>query len=354
MGTYRVFLLMLLPATIILLEGCKKEEKIDPVTHTLNLLVIPEGLGEITGAGVYEVGETVEITAHANEVWDFINWTDEDFIDVSTQSVYSFEMPDNDITLIANFAIKTHITPGFFTDNRDGNTYKTVIIGEQEWMAENLRYLPKINTNEEFSNAANNSEPAYGISGYNGSNVEEAMAHEHYDNYGVLYNWWAAILQADKKDNQTEPLQGVCPAGWQLPGDAEWTKLIDYVEAQGYPNELDNRYGAGNALKSCLQLESWLGGDCSSSDHPRWQANSTHFGMDVFGFAALPGGIRSTSGGYPNLGYSGVYWSANDSGLIHLTSVYVSTYNFGSWSQALEYKSFGLSVRCVRDAQKGL
>lgn len=354
MNTHRVFLLMLLSATLILLEGCKKDEEIDPVSHTLSLMVLPDGLGEITGAGVYEVGEPVEITAQAHKVWEFINWTDEEFVELSKQSFFTFEMPDKDATLIANFSINTHIVSGSFTDSRDGNTYKTVIIGEQEWMAENLRYLPKISTNEEFHAAANNSVPAYGVNGYDGSDVEEAMAHEHYNKLGVLYNWWAAIRASDEKGQQTDPQQGICPAGRQVPGDAEWNKLIDYVENQGYSNELDNQYGAGNALKSCRQEESWLGGDCATSEHPRWQADSVHFGMDVYGFAALPGGIRSTSGSYHDLGYNGVYWSADDSGLIHLTSVFGSSYKFGSWFQAFESSSSGLSVRCVRDAQKGL
>lgn len=354
MNSHRVFLLMLLTAALILLEGCKKDEEIDPVPHTLSLLVLPEGLGEITGAGVYEAGETVEITAQAHEVWEFINWTDEDFVEVSKQSVFTFEMPDKDATLIANFSIKTHFVSGSFTDNRDGNTYKTVFMGEQEWLAENLRYLPKISTKEEFHAAANNSEPAYGVHGYDGSDLEEATAHEHYNNLGVLYNWWAATLNPDKKEQHTDNQQGVCPAGWHLPGDAEWNKLIDYVVIQGYPNELDNPYGAGNALKSCRQEESWLGGNCATSEHPRWQADSVHFGMDVFGFAAFPGGIRSTSGNYHNLGYTGEWWSADDSGLVHLTSFFGSSYNFGSWFQAFESRSFGLSVRCVRDAQKGL
>jgi uncharacterized protein (TIGR02145 family) len=351
MKAHRVLLLTFLSASLILLEGCKKEEEIDPVTHTINLSVLPEGLGEITGAGVYEVGELVEIRAQAPDVWEFMNWTDEDFVEVSTQSVYTFEMPDNDVTLIASFAIKIHIVPGSFTDNRDGNTYKTVLIGEHEWMAENLRYLPEINTNEEFSDAVNNSEPAYGVYGYNGSVVEEAMAHEHYNNYGVLYNWWAGILASDEKGPQTDLNQGVCPAGWYMPGNEDWEKLLDYVEAQGYPNESDNPYGAGNALKSCRQAESWLGGDCATPEHPRWEADPDHFGMDVFGFAALPGGLRHFSGNYHTLGFTGKWWSADDSDVIGFTSFFSSSWMHGNAGLAYEDKGVGLSVRCVRDAQ---
>lgn len=351
MGAHRVFLLMLLTATLILLEGCKKDEKIDPVTHTLDLLVQPEGMGEITGAGVYEVGKTVEIKAQAQEFWEFINWTDEDFVEVSTQSIYSFVMPDNDVTLIANFSIKTHVVSGSFTDNRDGNTYKTVTIGEQEWMAENLKYLPKINTNGEFSAAGNNSEPAYGVSGYNGNDVEEAKAQEHYKNYGVLYNWWAAILASDEKGQQKNLNQGVCPDGWHLPGNEDWDKLSDYVVAQGYPNEPDNPYGMGNALKSCRQEESGLQGACATSEHPRWEADPDHFGIDVYGFAALPGGIRSFSGSYHSLGFSGGWWSADDSEFIGFTSFFSIGKVNSNAGLAFEGKHNGLSVRCVRDAQ---
>lgn len=351
MNTHKVFLLLLLTATLILLGGCKKDEKIEPVSYTLNLQVLPEGMGVIAGAGVYEVGEIVEISAQAHEVWEFVNWTDEDFIEVSKQSVYTFEMPDNDVNLIANFTLKTHVVSGSFTDNRDGNTYKTVIIGDQEWMAENLRYLPKINTKEEFYNAVNNSEPAYGVSGYNGNDIAEAKAQVHYDNYGVLYNWWAAILESDEKGKQQNFNQAVCPVGWRLPGNDDWEKLLNYVIAQGYPNESDNPYGAGNALKSCRQEESWLGGDCATSEHPRWQADSVHFGIDAFGFAALPGGLRHFSGNYHSLGFSGQWWSADDSDVIGFTKFFSCSWMHGNAGLPYEHKGVGLSIRCVRDAQ---
>jgi len=90
------------------------------------------------------------------------------------------------------------------TDSRDGNVYRTVTIGSQTWMAENLRYLPFVHTNAEFATAADNASPAYGVYGYNGTDVQEATAISGYQLYGVLYNWYA--LQ-----------ENICPAGWHIP-----------------------------------------------------------------------------------------------------------------------------------------
>jgi hypothetical protein len=59
--------------------------------------------------------------------------------------------------------------------------------------------------------------------------------------YGALYNWYAI--------NNSN---GLCPTGWHVPSDTEWTQLVDYVVAQGFPNEWDNLNGTANALKSCM------------------------------------------------------------------------------------------------------
>jgi hypothetical protein len=96
------------------------------------------------------------------------------------------------------------------TDDRDGTTYKVVRIGAQLWMAENLKYLPSV----VGMATGSNSTPYYYVSGYNGTSVEEARAIANYNTYGVLYNWAAAT-------------QDVCPAGWRLPTDADWTELTD-------------------------------------------------------------------------------------------------------------------------------
>lgn len=87
---------------------------------------------------------------------------------------------------------------GSFTDYRDGYTYKTIKIGNQTWLAENLRYLPSINS-------------GYYVYGYNGNDISEAKRTQNYNSFGVLYDMNSAIE--------------ACPKGWHIPSDDEWNDL---------------------------------------------------------------------------------------------------------------------------------
>jgi uncharacterized protein (TIGR02145 family) len=196
-----------------------------------------------------------------------------------------------------------------FTDPRDGQTYNTVQIGSQCWMKENLNYQTA--NSWCYANNATNC-----------------------TNYGRLYTWSAALT--------------ACPPGWHLPSDAEWTQLTNYVVTQGYPNNWNDPNGTGNALKSCRQVNSPLGGDCNTAVHPRWDSHSTHHGFDEFGFSALPGGLRNTSGSFLRVGNLGYWWSCTEgSSTIAWNRVmgrsYGYVYRYGY------YKTDGFSARCLRD-----
>jgi uncharacterized protein (TIGR02145 family) len=102
---------------------------------------------------------------------------------------------------------------GSFTDSRDGKTYKTVKIGDQWWMAENLAWLPAVNPVNDNSST----EKYYYVSGYNGTDVSAAKATQNYTTYGVLYNWPAAMNGAAGSDANPSSVQGACPAGWHIP-----------------------------------------------------------------------------------------------------------------------------------------
>jgi uncharacterized protein (TIGR02145 family) len=236
--------------------------------------------------------------------------------------------PDAKLKLIA---VETEPCPETITDI-DGNIYNTVQIGDQCWMKENLKTTKyRDGTSIEYpgsDNAAwyNNTTGAYAW--YNNDTAMEYT-------YGALYTWPAA-----------ENPRGLCPAGWHIPASDEWDQLVDYVVAQGYPDQWNDPNGAGNALKSCRQVDTPLGGDCNTTEHPRWNAHGTHHGFDVFGFSALPGGNRSF-GPYESIGDGGYWWSSTE--YYDLGIGFYLYFSYGSTEMHSDnYQEVGFSVRCIR------
>ncbi len=216
--------------------------------------------------------------------------------------------------------------PALFIDDRDGNVYKYVTIGNQVWMAENLRYLPNVSAPADGSFT----EPYHYVYGYNGTDVAEAKALETYQNYGVLYNWSAALE--------------ACPTGWHLPSQAEWDELLSFVD-----NE-NSKYSeiAGMYLKSCRQVSAPQGGDCATDVHPRWDFEPGVYAIDSYGFSGVPGGARLVNGMYLFTGLYGYHWTstaAND-----LYSYVMVMYYFSDDVVEMDmYKDLGYSARCIKD-----
>src|SRR5574344_844768 len=167
-------------------------------------------------------------------------------------------------------------TSGTFTDDRDNKVYKWVKIGDQVWMAENLAYLPSVNMVADGSEDAAGS--YYYVYGYDGTNVAEAKATDNYATYGVLYNWTAAMNGEASSTTNPSGIQGVCPAGWHLPSDAEWTELTDYL---------------GGA--------SVAGGKLKETGTTHWNSPNTGATNET-GFTALPGCYRYGDGTFGYVG----------------------------------------------------
>jgi hypothetical protein len=167
----------------------------------------------------------------------------------------------------------------------------------------------------------------------------------------VLYNWPAALA--------------ACPPGWHLPSDAEWSALTDFSI------RTDKRITAANvgyALKSCRQIGSPLGGDCNTSEHPRWEmfsrpqvsglavlrrmaldfmsGVSVGYGTDEAGFSALPGG-RCSYGGFYRLGDLGYWWSATEASPLRAWCRQMTL--GGAVNRWDMNKHYGYSVRCIRN-----
>ncbi len=238
----------------------------------------------------------------------------------------------------------TDFCGALFTDPRDGITYKTVQIGDQCWLAENLKYLPEVYP----SSSASFTEARYYVYVYNGTDITEAVGTDNYHNYGVLYNWPAAMNGEESSSENPSRVQGVCPAGWHLPSDGEWTQLTYYlIDEYNLTNNMNDVNGVGNKLKSCRKIDSPLGGECDTDNHPRWYSHSTHHGTDEFGFSALPGGGRGGYGYFFPIGYEGNWWSSTESSSASAYSRVMSSH-FGSVSRLYRDKEAGFSVRCVR------
>jgi uncharacterized protein (TIGR02145 family) len=175
--------------------------------------------------------------------------------------------------------------PDQFTDARDGNTYRYITIGEQVWMAENLRYLPSINHPHDTSSV----EPKFYVYDYFGTDLNEAKATENYRIYGVLYNWVNALGGASPTDDVPSGIRGICPEGWHLPSIPEFNQMID---------TLGGHEVAGGTLKAVNDL--W--------EEPNWMAT------DSVGFGALPSGLHE-------LGSHGAFNMIGEHARFHSTSV---------------------------------
>ena len=195
-----------------------------------------------------------------------------------------------------------------FMDSRDGQTYKTVTIGTQTWMAQNLNY--------EIAN----------------SYCYEDNA-SYCSKYGRLYTWAAAMDSVgtwstngkgcgyNKTCSPTYPVRGICPEGWHLPTKAEFETLITAVGGQ---------FTAGKVLKS---TSGW---------------NSGGNGSDAFAFSALPAGSRDYVGSYNVEGDYANFWSSTEDFSSFAYYMYLY-YDYDDAGLNFNYKNLGFSVRCLKD-----
>ncbi|MDA3820880.1 MAG: fibrobacter succinogenes major paralogous domain-containing protein [Candidatus Delongbacteria bacterium] len=221
----------------------------------------------------------------------------------------------------------------------DDNEYKTIVIGGQEWMVENLK-VTKYNNGDDILSGLSDQEWEDTTDGtytvYPHENIEGIDSEEEVvEAYGRLYNWHAVD---DSRD--------ICPSGWHVPTNYEWTQLREYL--------LDN-YDAisssniGNTLKSCRQDGSPLGGDCDTRDHPIWNGHGTYYGTDDFGFSALPGGGRDDDGTYQGIGFGGFWWASTAVGS---DAAFVTSLLFDSGGLTVDGgadRGAGFSVRCIKE-----
>ena len=220
--------------------------------------------------------------------------------------------------------LNPEITYDSMTDSRDGKTYKTVKIGDQTWMAENLNYADSARTESLrrrswcYENVKRNCEVA-----------------------GRLYTWAAAIDSVKLANDADNPqdcgygktcilpakVRGICPSGWHLPTEAEWISLFNSV-------------GGSSTVGMVLKSQSG------------WYNNGN--GTDAFGFSALPAGNRDherdSNRSFLKEGNYASFWSSTESEYSSSSVCFMYLY-YDDDDARLDFgqKDYGFSVRCLKD-----
>jgi uncharacterized protein (TIGR02145 family) len=192
------------------------------------------------------------------------------------------------------------------------SNYRTVQIGSQRWMAENLDY---------------------NVSGSKCYGNDDANCAK----YGRLYDWATAMALpgcgygTSCADQISAKHRGICPENWHIPSQAEWDALTTYIESDKSCTDCDAKH---------LKAQSgWY--SCGVS-------GSSYSCLDTYGFSALPGGFGYSDGYFYDVGNYGIWWSASEDGSRYAYSrdVYYN-YEYAIWYNSLKYNLF--SVRCLQD-----
>jgi len=196
----------------------------------------------------------------------------------------------------------------------DGNTYQTVIIGSQQWMAENLK-VTKYNDGKAIKNIEADEEWRYtDTAGWCYYDNKESNNAKH----GKLYNW--NVVNKEMNGNRN-----VCPVGWHVPSESDWGIL---------GQKLGGVFNAGGKLKV--------------KDTADWKSPSN--GSNSSLFSAYPSGIRYYSGSFEGQGNVSLWWSSDEDIYNKMYAPALSIYYINNqFSVYNEFKYSGVSIRCIKD-----
>ena len=191
--------------------------------------------------------------------------------------------------------------------NYGGKEYHTVLIGDQCWFKENLNIGTKINGSQNQTNNQTVEKYCYDD---NEANCDE---------YGGLYQWDEMMQYVT-----TQGTQGICPDGWHIPTDDEWTTLVDFL---------------GGSIVA--------GGKMKEAGTTHWNSPNTG-ATNSSGFTALPGGYRNSGGTFSYLGSYAYFWSSTEYDT-PIAWTRLLSYDVGGVSRGFNHKVYGFSVRCLQD-----
>ena len=223
-------------------------------------------------------------------------------------------------SILVEYVDPSTVVKGTMTDERDGQTYNTVKIGSQTWMAENLNYA--------YTGAS------YDYHDYISDSISWCYhdSVEYCNKYGRLYTWAAAMDSAgswttngkgcgyNKTCSPTYLVRGICPEGWHLPTESEWYMLFTAVDGESI---------------AAWKLKSTSG----------WYDSGN--GSGAYFFAALPAG-GSSDGNYDGESYNAFFWSSTENDTFKASLMFLGYYNHRAY-MSKSYKYSGCSVRCVKD-----
>jgi uncharacterized protein (TIGR02145 family) len=284
-------------------------------------------------------GETVSFTDLSDYVPTNWNWNFGDGTTSTSKNpthtynfpgTYTVKLRVENVTGADSISKIDFITVGNATStvsDIEDNVYKTVKIGTQTWMAENLKTttyndgspIPLVTDQDEWGSLTT---PAYCW----------------YDNYignkislGALYNWYVVSAASNGGKN-------VCPLGWHVPSDAEWSVLTDYLTNNGYGYEGRSNYIA----KSVASVSGWNSSEYIGSPGHDQESNN------MSGFSAVPAGIRYIRGAFNKEGYETDFWSSSsfDDEDARFQTLWYADFNF---YHTYSDKKYGFSLRCVKN-----
>ncbi|MFN6334964.1 MAG: FISUMP domain-containing protein [Sphingobacteriales bacterium] len=210
---------------------------------------------------------------------------------------------------------------GSFKDTRDGKVYKTVKIGEQEWMAENLNtdrfrngdLIPEAKTIEEWEKAGRNKQPVWCYYDNKGENGIK---------YGKLYNWYAV----------NDPRE-LAPFGWEVPKEEDFNTLISILKKRGFKYDISSEKNIDLQLKSKYEWDI-----ISYIHHVDRVPSAVNKITNSTGWSAKPGGVRTFNGKFMGRG-SLAFWYLQNSEI---------PFQMGDFDGDIDVPSAGCSVRCIK------
>jgi uncharacterized protein (TIGR02145 family) len=352
MRKMRIIVSVILVIPLLLVFACKKKENESPTCEILN---------PVDGDTIMQ-GDLVAITVVANDpdgsIAEIQLYIDSEVVGETNASTYHYDWntsaveagihvvsalaaDDQEKAVAANnfILVDTHggfnpdLTYGEVTDI-DGNSYRTIAIGGQNWMAENLKVT---------HNADGTAIPLVTAEADWNLLEPDARSYCWFDNLseygetsGALYTWAAAVNGMAGSNELPSGVQGACPDGWHLPSDAEWKILEVFLGMdQGTADSYD-----------------WRGSDqgrqLKETGFSHWEAASTG-GSNSSGFTAIAGGFRGSKGLFYSLEQYATFWTATDESGTDKAWYRSLYFNYENIYRNNNYMRQGFSVRCVED-----